>query len=225
VYRSVGLVACNSEATAAAARTVYGSRIAYAVVPPGVDLSSASGLDRPPLTTDPRIVSVGALRPLKGHRDLVEALANVADLPWSWTVIGDGPEREGLAELLDRSGLRGRVTFTGEVLDPLTHMANADLLLHGAMTEGFGAVIVEALSVGTPVIAADAPGPAEILRNGGGWVFRRGDRAGAARLLRVALTEPHSLPSQHICRHIAARYSIERSVDALEALLNPVGSQ
>ena len=136
VYRSVGQVACNSEATAAAARTVYGPRIAYAIVPPGVALFSGSGVDRAPLTTGPTIVSVGALRPLKGHRDLVEALAQVADLPWSWTVIGDGPEREDLAQLLDRRGLRGRVTFTGEVPDPSSYIASADLLLHGAKTEG-----------------------------------------------------------------------------------------
>ena len=222
VYRSSDLVLCNTRATVEAAKSIYGEALPYHVLSPGVNLAIRSSRQECQVD-DPgrprRLITVGSLIRRKGHHILVEALARVADLSWTWEILGDGPERERLWRLIAHHDLSDRVWFAG-IADPLPFLAEADLLIHGASSEAFGLVIVEALGAGVPVIAADATGPAEILEKGGGWLFPRNEAEKAAKLLRVAISDPSRLPSPRECRGVAKRYSIDRITDRLEFLMN-----
>ena len=71
-----------------------------------------------------------------------------------------------LRALAQRLGLAERVVFTGEDRDPAALLEALDVLVHPAEREPFGRVIVEAMAVGTPVVAVNACGPAEIVRDG-----------------------------------------------------------
>lgn len=151
-----------------------GRRIAERhALPPGRVHVVTPGTDPAPLApgTDgvTRLLCVASLTPRKGHDVLVEALAAVADLPWSCRCVGPlGRDPEHVArvrELIGRHGLADRVrlpgTLTGEPL--AAQYAAADLFVLPSRAETFGMVVTEALMRGTPVLASAAGGVPDAL--------------------------------------------------------------
>ncbi|MCG5460138.1 glycosyltransferase [Micromonospora sp. NPDC053740] len=99
-----------------------------------------------------RLVTTGALRPLKNHLCAIDALA---ELPTAYhlTLAGDGEERTLLETRVRERGLADRVTFLGRIPDVRGLLADADLLVHPSLAETFGFSLVEAAEVGLPVAA------------------------------------------------------------------------
>ncbi len=163
------------------------------VVPMGVDLDTLFVPDGSPRHAA-EILFVGRLVRGKGADILVRALPDVlaARPDATLTLVGGGPEREGLAELARGLGLAGRVAFLG----PLPHAALAERYRRAAVTvlpsreEGFGLVLVEAMGCGCPVAASDIPALRELLLGGqAGRLFRAGDAADLARVLGELLSD------------------------------------
>lgn len=142
-----------------------------------------------PLTTDPHVLSVGALKHTKGHHVLVDAFPEVARrVPGAkLTIVGDGPERGPLAERIRARGATGSVTLAGryshEQLRDLYRAARAvafPVLWH----EPFGRVLLESFAMGAPLVVSDRGAPGEIVWNTqNGLVVPAGD----ARSLTEAL--------------------------------------
>jgi glycosyltransferase involved in cell wall biosynthesis len=113
----------------------------------------------PPLfekSTLPRFVAVGRLVGYKRIDLLLEMWEAVREQTGGvLTIIGDGPDRERL----EQKRVEG-VEFTGFVPEDEKHrlMSEARILLHPASWEGWGLVITEAASRGTPAIGFDVPG-------------------------------------------------------------------
>ncbi len=106
-----------------------------------------------------RFCSVGRLVSAKGFDVLIEAFA-LADLgdTWELLIVGDGPLRLELEQLTKRRGLDEHVTFLGPVANPYPIVASADIAVQASRWEGFGMAMLEALSLGVPLIATDCPG-------------------------------------------------------------------
>jgi len=102
----------------------------------------------------------------KGLRYLMEAFSKVKrELPNSkLVVVGDGPGKLWLVSLVESLGLQGDVIFTGFQQNPIQYMKGFDLMVLPSLYEAFGAVILEALYVGTPVIGSKAGGIPEVLK-------------------------------------------------------------
>ncbi len=99
------------------------------------------------------------------------------------TLIGDGEERAALETQVDACGLHPHVTFAGALPadEAQARIAAADVLVLPSRWDGWGMVINEALAVGVPVIASDACGASDLIRQGAnGYVFASGD-AGSLR--------------------------------------------
>jgi glycosyltransferase involved in cell wall biosynthesis len=113
------------------------------------------------------LLTVGAVVPEKGHDVLIDALAGLADLPWSCRVIGSldrAPDFvDRLREQVRSCGLDDRVTFEGPL--PRESVATAydtsDLLALPTRLEMYGMVLTEALACGVPVLASDTGGVRE----------------------------------------------------------------
>lgn len=116
------------------------------------------------------IVTVGRLAPQKDHATLLRAFARlVRHQPARLLLIGEGDLRDDLEALARALGVADHVVFAGLRDNPYPAMREADLFVLSSAWEGFGNVLVEAMAVGTPVVATDCPdGPAEILE-GGKW--------------------------------------------------------
>lgn len=114
------------------------------------------------------VVAAGRLTPAKDYPTLLRAFALVRrrrDV--QLIILGDGAELDDLRELAAELDVRADVRFAGFVERPHSWIAQADVFALSSVREGFARVIVEALAVGTPVVATDCPyGPREILEDG-----------------------------------------------------------
>lgn len=136
------------------------------------DLFRMSGdtLDHPWFRPDapPVILGVGRLAPQKDFVTLIKAFAHVRLLrDCRLMILGEGPERQALQILVDELGLHDVVSMPGFVPNPFPYMRMARLLVLSSRHEGLPNVLIQAMALGTPVVATDCPsGPAEILEQG-----------------------------------------------------------
>lgn len=132
-----------------------------------VDESALSDSARDPVRAPgegARFVAVGRLAHQKGFDRLLDMMA-AAPGNSHLTIIGDGPDRAALQAQLARLGLGGRVSMPGFLADAPRYIAGADALLLPSRWEGLPNVALEALALGTRVIAApEAGGIDEIAR-------------------------------------------------------------
>jgi glycosyltransferase involved in cell wall biosynthesis len=134
-------------------------------------------------------VAAGRLTRVKGLDFAIEALGRLpAGHPWQLDLVGEGELRDGLAALAARLGVADRVTFHGFRRDVEAMMAGADALVMPSRHEGLPYTLLEAMSLGLPVIASNVGGLAEVLRHDEtGLLVPVGDaRALAAGLARLA---------------------------------------
>jgi glycosyltransferase involved in cell wall biosynthesis len=114
-----------------------------------------------------RLLSIGRLVPQKGFDDLLKAVALLQDVrPVTLTIIGEGPLYPDLMQLSDELGLTRQVEFVPNRRDLAPFFIESDVYVHAANYEGFGNVVLEALSWFLPVVSTDCPGPSAILRDG-----------------------------------------------------------
>ncbi|WP_200332418.1 glycosyltransferase [Leucobacter sp. L43] len=105
----------------------------------------------------------------KNHAELFHALAESRDRlsrPVKLTCLGDGPLRLELQELVTRLGIDDLVRMRGLVPNPQAHLQAAGALVLPSLHEGQPLVLLEALTVGTPVVATDTPGSRSALHDG-----------------------------------------------------------
>lgn len=133
-----------------------------------------------------RFLFVGQFIELKRLDLLIDAIAGLRQPDIELTVIGSGPMEATLREYAQAS-LGSRVRWLGrqQSTDVPHHMAAADCLVLPSRYDGWGAVVSEALMVGTPAICSDKCGSAGVVRRSRhGGVFPVGDREALTALLR-----------------------------------------
>jgi glycosyltransferase involved in cell wall biosynthesis len=114
-----------------------------------------------------------------------------------WRVVGAGPLAQELARHHDPKGLV-TVSVEGAHAEPYSFVAAADVLVHSARSEAWGIVLLEALAVGTPVLAADTIGPSEMqgllgVRNDLLELFENGSVSDLQARLRARVHTPRPL--------------------------------
>lgn len=164
----------------------------------------------------PLFVTVGTLNRNKGQHLAIDAIAAMPDA--TLLLVGDGPERERLAAQAAERGVTDRVRLAGQwsIAQVARLIAAADALVQPSAHEGLANVWIEALACGTPVIASDAGGIAEVLdRPAYGRIVAR-DPAAMAAAMAAILDDP---PDPHEIRAAAARFSWDRNGATLAAHL------
>jgi len=167
------------------------------------------------------VLGVGRLVPHKGFDFLIRSFRVVLQNRDSarLLIVGQGPERESLAALVTELDLDGRVKFAGTKANVFPYFRSARLFALTSWYEGFGNVVVEALSVGTPVVSVDCPGgPRGILEGGRfGRLVAPGDIAAFADALVAGLedSETESL----ILRKRAKDFTVERVAEEYLAVI------
>ncbi len=108
-----------------------------------------------------RFVSIGSLIKRKGFNILIEAFKELDDLPIQLTIVGDGPEKKNLQQLIDKYELHEKVELVGtKCRDEIRNIfRNSKCFVLPSYNETFGVVYIEALASGLPVIATSCGGP------------------------------------------------------------------
>jgi glycosyltransferase involved in cell wall biosynthesis len=154
-------------------------------------VSPSTVLDRPAPTRD--LVTVGTLEPRKNQAYLLEILAAAAELGhrYSLTVVGGGPDRGRLEELVRSYGLGGQVSLVGQQHDARAHLRDHRVYCHTAIIENLPIALMEAMAEGLPVLAAPVGGIPELFDPGvEGEVWGLQDAQAAARVLIDMTSDP-----------------------------------
>ena len=168
--------------------------------------------------TPTRLLAVGRIAVQKDYATMVRALSRVNDLPWTLTVLGNGPLMDETKALASQLNIADRIDFKGFVPDATPFYAASDLLLLSSKWEGFAAVPLEAMAAGCGVVATDSSaGLTELLAASGQKTVPIGDAMTFGEAIRNALSEP--VASGQL-RSVAASYAIDNSIDDHLRLLN-----
>ena len=173
-----------------------------------------------PTATDPDsigFVAAGRLGSEKGFDLLIEAFALLKDSRVQLDILGEGPLRDELEQLVRSKGLSDQIRFVGFQANPYAWFARADAFVLSSRYEGFPNVVLEALACGTPVIATPAPGGVrEILDD---IAECHVAEAVSANSLSLAIAAFISGSRERVPATAVAPYALERIVGQYEQVL------
>jgi glycosyltransferase involved in cell wall biosynthesis len=229
----VDRVAAVSPSAAAEARKERGLGGAKVVtIPNGVDLAEYAPARHPRVVARERFAVaadelalgvIAHLSPVKGHADLLQAMAVVAARQprVKLFLVGDGVLRQPLEAQARSLGLAGRVLFTGSRDDVADVLAMLDVMVLPSHTEGMSNTLLEAMAMERPVVATAVGGNLDLLEDGvtGLLVPPHDPEALAAAILRLlgAPDEARRL-GQAARRRAEAEFGLDRMVARYEAL-------
>jgi glycosyltransferase involved in cell wall biosynthesis len=203
-----------------------------AVIPNGVDTTRFAPLPdvmefRQSLGLGPTTPVVGilaALRPEKNHELFLQVARRVLEkLPEAqFLIIGDGPRRGELEALTAELKIADSIKFLGSRSDVPELLATLDVLALTSHNEANPVSILEAMSVGKPVVATNVGSVAESVREGGtGFLVAAGDEAVFADRVLTLLHNPLVAKKYGAAgrRHVVEKASLEVMVGGYERLI------
>ena len=134
-------------------------------------------------------------------------------------LVGDGPERDNLQDLVLHRNLKERVHFTGMVpYDEMPcYLAMADAFVTASVTEVHPLSVIEAMAAGLPVLGIQSPGVGDTVEDGKtGFLSPEEDLAAfTARMVRLVIDHEtrHAMATQ--ARQAAENYAIEKTVQLI----------
>jgi colanic acid/amylovoran biosynthesis glycosyltransferase len=203
------------------------------IVPYAVPRELGDGGEPPPLTSG-RVLSIARLVPKKGLADSLRAFAAAREAlgqEWRYQIVGDGPLLAELEALAVELGIRSVVEFSGYLsrIETLNALRQASIFVLASRTapsgntEGTPVSILEAASIGLPVVSTLHAGIPETLppeAPGEGWLVQEGDVPGlTAALARLASLDARRSWGGHCRAWVRARHSPEAHIEGTRTVL------
>ena len=160
------------------------------------------------------VVAVGRLTMQKGFDRLIPAFRQVADRhpDWQLRIFGNGEKHKALRRQIAEEGLKGVVHLKGKTTKVGRELSRSSIYALSSRFEGFGIVLVEAMSVGLPPVSFDCPrGPSDIIDHGtDGLLVPDGDVDGLADAISTLIEDPgRRYKMGAAAREKAQRYSLD----------------
>jgi 1,2-diacylglycerol 3-alpha-glucosyltransferase len=209
-------------------RRQYAPQVPVNVVPTPIDLSAYVAVEprRVRATLAPEdgklLMYVGRLAIEKNLDFLLRAFAQiVAGCPSArLAFVGEGLAEDDLRQMAHELGLEERIIFTGAIPhDEVPHYtAAADMFVFSSLTDTQGLVLMEAMAAGTPVVAVEAPGPVDVLAEGGGILVPSQEDAFAETVCALLTDEDRLREMGEEAKRAVKRYSISEATQRLLAV-------
>jgi len=199
------------------------------VIRPGVDPEFFS--PAPVRTSSPnvQIITVGSLVWVKGVTYGIQAIRKVVDagIPVTFTIVGDGPERQRVLYTIDDLGLNDHVRLLGR-LSPIAvrdELRQSDIFILPSLAEGFCNAAIEAMGCSLPVVMTNCGGSLEGVTDGvEGFIVPIWDpEAMAEGILRLARDPALRQTMGHAARARVIRdFTVKRHVQEFADLLEEI---
>lgn len=188
----------------------------HVLIPPAINVKFFDAVDRSCHRNGARqtlrLLSVGRLEWKKGYEYALQSIRRLRDrgIDCAYRIIGSGKMLEALAYARHQLGLTDSVELVGALPHPKVkaEMAQADVFLHAAVSEGFCNAVLEAQAMRLPVVCTDADGLSENVLDGetGFVVPRRNPEAMAEKLAHLAASpdlrrKMGEAGRQRVCSH------------------------
>ena len=164
------------------------------------------------------IVSMGRFHTQKGYRIFLDAFSKIANkIPHKLILIGDGPQMFNLKNQVKSLGLSKRVLFPGYLKNPYPIIKKAELFVLSSLYEGLPTVLIEAISLGIPIVSSDCPsGPREILgEKYKDLLYEPQDTNALSELIIRQINNPKKIP----IGDIREKFSIKKVLKAHDKLI------
>lgn len=207
VYQNASAVVAVSRALAK--RIEYYSGVKAVVIPNIIDFSVFSAERKP--HEGFRFVSAGCLNTRKGFDVLLAAFrkCTVSGMKAELLIMGDGPERKPLENLVKEFGMTQQVRFFGEYARSqfAEELSRSDTFVLASRSETFGVVYAEAMAGGLPVIATRCGGPEDFVDESSGLLVNVDDIDALAEAMMVMYKGSSSYNGAEISRCAKERFS------------------
>lgn len=170
------------------------------------------------------IVFVGSLVPQKGVDTLIESFKEIKIKDTSLVIVGDGPERKRLEALA--MGIKD-IQFLGRREGLKSILTKSDVLVLPSREEGFGLVLLEAMALGTPVVATNVGGIPEIVEDGVSGILVEKDNPKQLADAVVKVLEDEELRKTIIenGREKAKRFTWEKMSSEVDRVYEDIGAR
>ena len=160
------LITCVSEDLKSQTLEYFSINSKIQVIPNFINFKS-NCIPNKPINNKKIISHISNFRPVKRIRDVILIYNNIRKYFDSELIlIGDGPERTQIEQLVLELGLKSHVHFLGKSNEIENVLTKSDLFLLPSNSESFGLVALEAMSCGTPVITTCSGGIVELVIDG-----------------------------------------------------------
>jgi len=143
------------------------------------------------------IISVGRLHTIKGYDIFIDAINKLKKDKYlnniKFKIYGDGPEKDTLNQKIIEYNLTGIITLEGKVNNPYIYIKNSDLFVLPSRYESFGLVIIEALTLHTPVLATNNSATSKLINNNINGMIVENSVDGIYNGLKDILMNPNKL--------------------------------
>jgi glycosyltransferase involved in cell wall biosynthesis len=173
-----------------------------------------------------RFVLTGNLRPIKRYDLVIQAVGECVSLQKNtkFTIIGDGPEREKLQEMIDAYHLSDTVYLVGrKTRDYIVEaLQEADVYILSSQLETFGVAPMEALACGVPVIATDCGGSRSYMNDFNGILIPTNDVEAMSKAILYMIEHYKEFDRKLIAEDCRQRFSEEAIAKQLESIFENV---
>jgi glycosyltransferase involved in cell wall biosynthesis len=222
-HRAAELVVVPSQSVARSATEWSGIPAEkIVVIPNAIDLADWAGNQSDIPASNPRpypITFLGRLDPVKDVPTLVRAAAELKELV-HLHIYGEGSDRTRIAEAIKQTN--SPATMHGLANSPQDALAHSGLLVLPSLAEGFGLVLIEAMTAGVPVVATDVAGVRDVIRNNQtGLLVQPSNPAGLAEAIR-RIVEDGALRERLVkaaAQHMRAEYTWNSALCRYQELL------
>ncbi len=178
------------------------------------------------LNKPPRLVFAGRFMPQKNPFAIIQILAQLKDLDWKCSMLGDGPLFEDVKREIQKAGMGERFDLSGWVTPEvvLSRFSESDILFMPSLSEGLPVVGVQALAAGLAIAASDIGGFLDLVDNGvNGYLIDVRDVPGFTRALREMISNPEVLfRFREASVKKSHQFDIQKIVDQYQSVLREV---
>jgi sugar transferase (PEP-CTERM/EpsH1 system associated) len=170
------------------------------------------------------IGTVGRLDPVKNHADLIRAFAKLLDdTAARLVIVGDGPERENLEQLAEKTSVACASIFTGYRSDVERFYGVFDLFVLNSLAEGMSNTLLEAMACGIPVVCSRAGANPELISEERGFLLQKNSVVDLAQALEVAMNSLISRGHKNAIRNfVQEKHSLNSMVSEYVTLYRSI---